>query len=112
MLIYYADAAGYPDADASSPSDVDLPTALSILGKLDPKTGFLGVELQPPYCLQLLPVAGNRARLELLDTSRASWDAAEVDLSLVRELIQAVAEGRDALALARTRVTSWEKWPG
>ena len=107
MKIFYGDSKGKKDAPGEEPVEASLEFALEVLRGLDPRGGFMGINLDERYVVQFAP---NRTgmRLELLDTDGPSFDGCEADAAFAEELIRAAFKGRDVFKVARASGRAWE----
>jgi hypothetical protein len=93
MNIYYGESTGKTDVPAKNPVETSLDTALGIFRSLDPRRGFIGIQLGERFKLQLLSKKNGMYSVELLDTSIPAWDKADVDPDLAESLIHAAFSG-------------------
>jgi hypothetical protein len=108
MKIFYGHSEGRSDVSQEAPVETTLDTALAVLRGLVPARGFMGVDLTPPFCLQLLSCRGNVVRIELLDTSRPALDACDVSADFAERLLHAAFDRRDVFQVARQSEYVWE----
>jgi len=107
MKIFYGLTAGKPDVSSNAPVEAPLDITLTIFRGLDPKSGFLGINLDPPHILQFLPQRRGGIRIELLDTSHPSLDFCVLTAAFAESLIHAAANGEDVFLLARSTTVVW-----
>jgi hypothetical protein len=107
MLVFYSEAQGRPNVPAESPKDESLENVLTIFRSLDTRRGFMGIPLQSPFVLQLLPTKKG-VRIELLDSSRPAVDACDADRDFAEGLLKAASEGLDVCQFARRAVSEWD----
>jgi len=98
MLVFYTKAQGRPNVPAESPKDESFENVLTIFRSLDVRRGFMGIPLQSPFVLQLLPTKRG-VRIELLDSSRHAIDACEADNFFAEQLLRAASEGSDVCGM-------------
>jgi hypothetical protein len=108
LKIYYSGAQNHPDVSFEAPADEPPTKVLEIYRTLDPKQGFLGLVLSDRFTIQMIPKK-NGIRIELLDSTRPGIDEAMADASFGLELIDAIAQGEDAFALAKARLPEWQR---
>lgn len=107
MLVFYSEAQGRTNVPAESPKPESLENALGIFRSLDARRGFMGIPIQSPFVLQLLP-SKKGVRIELLDSSRPAVDSCEADNDLAERLIEAASQGLDVCQIARQAVSEWD----
>ena len=107
MKIFYGDSAGKKDAPGEEPVDASLEFALEVFRGLDPRGGFMGINLDERYVVQFAPSKAG-VRVELLDTAGPSFDGCGADAAFAEELIRAAFEGRDVFKVARASGYAWE----
>ena len=107
MLIFYGEAQGRPNVPAESPAQESLENALNVFRSLDARRGFMGILLNGPFVLQLLP-RRNGVRIELLDSSQPCIDTCDADSTLAERLIAAASRAEDVFQIARQSVSEWE----
>jgi hypothetical protein len=110
MKIFYGKSAGRADVPADAPIPASLETALAVFRDLEPRGGFMGIELDDRFVLMLKPKKRSACEIELLDTSIPAFDLGTSDLSIAEALIRAAAEGRDVFQIARAEIQDWEHW--
>ena len=109
MNIFYGKSKGRPDVPCETPVEASLETVLAVFRALEPKRGFLGVQLDERYVVQLL--TDKRGTLiELLDTALPAFERCCVDSEFAESLIRAATEGRDVFEIARAGHHEWEHW--
>src|SRR5687767_3797521 len=109
MNIFYGSCNGRADAAGDAPAGVTLDTALEVSRGLDPRSGFMGINLDEWFVVQFAPQKGDGIRVELLATAGPKWDACVVDLEFAESLIRAAAEGRDVFQVARGSTHKFER---
>jgi hypothetical protein len=107
MNIFYGDSKGREDVPGDSPFQATLETALEVFRNLDPRSGFIGINLDERFVVQFAPQRAG-VRVELLDTSGPAFDACMADSRFAESLIRAAAEGRDVFQVARASNFEWE----
>jgi hypothetical protein len=107
MNIFYGDSKGRADVSGNSPSQVTLETAVEVFRGLDPRSGFLGINLDERFVVQFATKRGG-VHVELLDTSGPSYDACMADSAFAESLIRAAAQGQDVFQVARASNHEWE----
>lgn len=107
MFVFYSEAPGRANVAADSPADEPYEIVLSIFRSLDTQRGFLGIPLQKPLVLQLLP-SRNSVRIELLDTSKPAVESCEVNKDVAEQLIKAASKGLDVSQIAHGVVGEWD----
>ena len=108
MKVFYAKSIGRSDVAAESPAEVPFEIALEIFRGLDSRSGFLGVELEERFVLQMAHEKSGRVRVELLDTTIPAFDACEADCVFAESLSRAAAEEKDVFKLAHDAPHDWE----
>ena len=108
MNIFYGSSKGRPDVSGDTPAQATLETVLEVFRALDPKSGFLGIDLDERFVLQFATHGRSGVRVELLDTSGPSCDSCLADPEFAESLIRAAAEGQDVFQLARAGEHEWE----
>jgi hypothetical protein len=108
MNIFYGSCSGRADVAADSPAEASLDTSLEVFRGLDPRRGFMGINLDERFVVQFARQKRGGIRVELLDTSRPSFDACVADAEFAESLIRAASEGRDVFAVARSSTYEWE----
>lgn len=108
MLVFYSKSEGKPDVPCESPVDLPVENVLEIFRKLNPRSGFLGINLKESFVLQMLP--GKKGiRIELLDSSIPAIDYFEgTEEALSEELIIAAGNGDDVFKIARQKLLAWK----
>ena len=108
MKVFYAKSIGRSDVAAESPAEVPFEIALEIFRGLDSRNGFLGVELDGRFVLQMAHKKSGRVRVELLDTTIPAFEAYEADCSFAEGLFRAAGAGQDVFKLAHDAPHDWE----
>ena len=108
MKTFYGNSAGRRDVSGDSPVEASLDTALAVFRGLDPRSGFMGVILDPQFTVQFAPQKQGGIRVELLDTSHPAFDACVADAAFAERLIRAAADGHDVFQIARASTYAWE----
>ena len=108
MNIFYGCSKGRADVPGDAPAQASLDTSLEVFRGLDPRSGFMGINLDERFVVQFAPQKRGGVRVELLDTSRPAFDACVADTQFAESLIRAIAEGHDVFQLARASNYEWE----
>ena len=108
MDIFYSDSIGRADVPGDAAAQASLDETLAVFRGLDRRVGFMGINLDERYVVQLAPQGPGRTRVELLDTSGPELIACTADAGFAEELIRAAAEGRDVFQIARSSPHEWE----
>src|SRR5215472_2129072 len=106
MKVFYGKSANSPDVPCEAPVDVSLETALEIFRGLIPKSGFMGVELDGRFVLQI-SARKRGVEVELLDTSIPAFDSCMADSQFAESLIRAAAAGQGVFQIARSSDYEW-----
>ncbi len=108
MLIFYGESEGRPNVPAERLANVDVGDALEVFRNLKCGQGFVGIVLEPPFALHLLPDR-NGVRMELLDRSKpATVSVDDADSTTVERFIEAAGNGQDVVQLARQSLNGWD----
>src|SRR5438128_2290139 len=108
MNIFYGSSKGRADVPGDSPTQASLDTSLEVFRALDPRGGFMGINLDERFVVQFAPQKRGGIRIELLDTSRPAFDACVADTEFAESLIRAAAEGQDVFQIARASKYEWD----
>jgi hypothetical protein len=108
MNIFYGSSTGRADVPGGAPEQATLDTALQVFRALDPKGGFMGINLDERFVVQFAAQRRGDIRIELLDTSRPAIDACVADADFAESLIRAAAAEEDVFQIARASKCEWE----
>jgi len=108
MNIFYGSSTGRADVPGDAPDAATLATALDVFRALDPRSGFMGINLDDRFVVQFAHQKRGGVRVELLDTSRPAIDACIADSEFAESLILAAAAGQDVFQIARASNNEWE----
>jgi hypothetical protein len=108
MKIFYGNSKGRKDVPGDSPAQAALDTSLDVFRDLDPRSGFMGINLDERFVVQFAPEKRGGIRVELLDTSRPAFDVCVADVEFAKSLIRAATEGHDVFQIARASKYEWE----
>lgn len=110
MNIFYSKSEGRANVPCDHPVSVPVDTALAVFRGLDSRGGFMGIELDERFCLQLAHTKHDKVRVELLDASIPAYDACDMEFEFVERLIKLAADGQDVFQIARATNDNWEHW--
>jgi hypothetical protein len=108
MKIFYGSSEGKPDVSGDSSIESSFETALEIFRGLDARSGFIGINLDSRFVLQIARVKHEKTRIELLDTSIPAVDACEAETKFAEHLIRAAFEGQNVFQIARADHYDWD----